>query len=439
MDDPWPAVFTTILALVLTAAFSGLGSIGISRTTLERLHEEKIARAGLYLWLYRSRDFVSQMVLLGQTIAISTGTLALLSLFFQPPIAAGFWQYLGAVWSVALYVFLALVIRSIVPPYRREEGSDRPLPFLPICFLPLYCLLVLPTLLLQKAQTVFLSEDDSRALKEEELRNIVESETEEGTIEAEEREMIEGIFGFGETTVKEVMIPRIDMISSEITATPKELLELIQQSWHSRIPIYEGRIDNIKGVVYVKDILLNLATNRAWSIPEIMRAPYFVPETKTIDVLMAEFKREKVHMAIVVGEYGGTSGLITMEDIIEEIVGEIQDEYDDEEPLFEWREEGKILIADARIDIEDLNDVLHVELPQEGYETLGGFIFSALEHVPQTGENLEHGHLLIEILEVVGQRITRVKISKLGDPLPRGPESNSEEAETQPQNDEREK
>ena len=102
MDDPWPAVFTTILALVLTAAFSGLGSIGISRTTLERLHEEKIARAGLYLWLYRSRDFVSQMVLLGQTIAISTGTLALLSLFFQPPIAAGFWQYLGAVWSVAL-------------------------------------------------------------------------------------------------------------------------------------------------------------------------------------------------------------------------------------------------------------------------------------------------------------------------------------------------
>ena len=436
MDDPWPAIFTTIAALVLTAAFSRLGSIGISRTALERMHEENIPRTGLYLWLYRSRDFVSQMVLLGQTIAISIGALALLSLFFAP---SGFWQYLGAVWFVALYVFLALFIRSIVPPYRREEGSDRPLPLLPICFLPVYAVLVLPTLLLQKAQTAFVSEDDNRTLKEEELRNIVELETEEGTIEAEEREMIESIFDFGETTVKEVMIPRIDMISAEITATPQELLELIQQSWHSRIPIYEERIDNIKGVVYVKDILLNLATDQPWSIPEIMRAPYFVPETKTLDDLMAELKREKVHMAIVVGEYGGTSGLITMEDIIEEIVGEIQDEYDDEEPLFEWREGDEVLIADARIDIEDLNDVLHVELPQEGYETLGGFIFNALGHVPQTGENLEYDHLSIEILEVVGQRITRVKISKLGEPTPRRPESNATEAEIQPQNDEEEK
>ncbi len=426
MDDPWAAIFIAIASIVLTAAFSRLGSSGISRTTLERLHEEKIARAGLYLWLYRSRDFVSQMVLLGQTIAISIGGLALLSVFFEAVPPAGFWQHLGAALLISLYVFLALIIRSIVPPYRREESSDRPLPFLPICFLPLYFLLVLPTLLLQKAQRVFLSEDDSRALKEEELRSIVESETEEGTIEAEEREMIEGIFEFGETTVKEVMIPRIDMISAEITATPKELLELIQQSWHSRIPIHEGRIDNIKGVVYVKDILLNLATNQVWSIPEIMRAPYFVPENKTLDDLMAEFKREKVHMAIVVGEYGGTSGLITMEDIIEEIVGEIQDEYDDEEPLFEWRDEDKILIADARIDIEDLNVVLNVELPQNGYETLGGFIYNVLGHVPQPGETLEHGHLFIEILEVEGQRITRVKISKPGDPLQGRPERSGE-------------
>ena len=415
MDDPWPAVFITIAAIVLTAAFSRLGSIVVSRTTLERLHEEKIGRAGLYLWLYRSRDFVSQMVLLGQTITISIGALALLSILLQT-LKPGFWLYPGSALLISLYVFIALIIRSIVPPYRREEGSDRPLPFLPLCFLPFYFLLVLPTLLLQKAQTVFLSEDDSRALKEEELRNIVESETEEGTIEAEEREMIEGIFEFDETTVKEVMIPRIDIISAEVTATPKELLELIQQSGHSRIPIYEERIDNIKGVVYVKDILLNLATNQPWSIPEIMRTPYFVPENKTLAELMAEFKREKVHMAIVVGEYGGTSGLITMEDIIEEIVGEIQDEHDDEEPLFEWREEGKILVADARIDIEDLNIVLNVELPQDGYETLGGFIFNVLGHVPQIDENLEHRNLLIEILEVVGQRITQVKITKRGEP-----------------------
>ena len=414
MDDPWPAAVMTITAIVLTALFARLGSIGnaLSRTTLERLHEDGVDRAGLYLWLYRSRDFMSQMVTLGQTIVIALGALSLLSLLSYVIDTLGIWQLIGQILLTSGYVLLTLLIKSVIPPYRREEGSDRPLPYLPVYFLPFHVMFFLPTLLLQKAQNLFISEDDSKARKEEELRSIVESETEEGTIEAEEREMIEGIFEFGETTVKEVMIPRIDMVSAEITMPPRDLLELVQQSRHSRIPIHEERIDNIKGVVYVKDILLNLATDKTWAIADIMRPPYFVPENKMLNELMAEFKKEKVHMAIVVGEYGGTSGLVTMEDVIEEIVGEIQDEYDEEEPLFKWSEDGKVLIADARIAIEDLNPILNVELPEDGYETLGGFIYNVLGHVPEPSENLEYGNLFIRINEVEGQRITRVLIEK---------------------------
>ena len=416
MDDPaWPDPIIIIFAIVITVVFARFGSIGnaISRTTLERLKEEGASRASLYLWVFRSRDFIFQMATLTQTLAIAFGAFSVMRLTYMlESVLPPNWFVMGKILSVGLFVLITLLLRNIVPPYRREEGSERPLPILPVFCLPVYVLLFVPTQLLLQAQSVFVSEDDNKARKEEEIRSLVESETEEGMIEAEEREMIEGIFEFRETTVKEVMIPRIDMVSAEITTPPPELLELIKESRHSRIPIYEDRIDNIKGVVYVKDVLLHINTNKPWILADIMRTPYFVPENKTLGDLMAEFKHEKVHMAIVVGEYGGTSGLVTMEDIIEEIVGEIQDEYDEEEPLYEWNEEGKVLIADARLDIEDLNIMFNVELPQEGYETLGGFIYSHLGHVPEPGETLESNNLLIAIKNVEGQRITRVRIEK---------------------------
>jgi putative hemolysin len=416
LDDPaWPHPFIAILAILTTVVFARLGLIGnaISRTTLERLKEEGATRATLYLWIYRSRDFMLQMVILAQTLAIALGAMSILRLTdLLVATVTPSWLFLGKVFALILFVICALLLRNIVPPYRREEGSERPLPILPILCIPIYLILLFPTHLLQQAQSLFVSDDDNKARKEEEIRSLVESETEEGSIEAEEREMIEGVFEFREMTVKEVMIPRIDMVTAEITTSTEELLELIKESRHSRLPIYEERIDNIKGVVYVKDLLLHLDAAEPWVIADIMRTPYFVPENKTLGDLMAEFKHEKVHMAIVVGEYGGTSGIVTMEDILEEIVGEIQDEYDEEEPLYQWQEKGKILIADARLDIEDLNMMFNVELPQEGYETLGGFIYSHLGHVPELGETLEFNNLLMVIKNVEGQRITRVRIEK---------------------------
>ena len=417
MDDPaeWCDYLVAIAGLVITAGLSRLNTISnaLSRATLERLAETGLLKARLYLWFYRSRDFMGQMVFLALIAVITVGSLAFLSLFKQSfAELSGIWHVIAQWIALCIYVFFALLIRNTLPAYRREENSDRPLPKLPVVFLPLHLIFYLPTLVLQHAQNIFVSENDTKARKEEELRSFVESETEEGTIEAEEREMIEGIFEFGDTTVKEVMVPRIDMVCAEIDTPQQELLEVIKESRHSRIPIYKERIDNIKGVLYVKDLLFYLGTEKPWALSDIMRTPYFVPETKTLDTLLAEFKREKVHMAIVVGEYGGTSGLVTMEDIIEEIVGDIQDEYDEEEPLFQWQEEDRLLVVDARIDIEDLNFVLNVEFPQNGYETLGGFIYNQLGHVPNPGEILSFENLVIAVQEVDGQRITRVTIEK---------------------------
>ncbi len=402
-----------VFSLLSTALLARIDSIGgtLSRSTLERLREEGVGRAGLLLSMYRARYALEQMVTFGQTIAIAVGGVAF---FLVTEPFCGFipFRLLHFALSSIIFVLVSLALSNIVPPYRREEGSDSPLPRIIAVYYPVYLLLLLPTLLLQKTQNLLVSETDTKAIKEEELRQIVESETEEGTIEAEEREMIEGIFEFGDTTAKEVMIPRIDMVCAELSTSQQEILDLIQKSRHSRIPIYRERVDHIEGVVYVKDLLNALSSGQRWNIEELMRAPYFVPETKKIDELLREFKTARIHMAIVVGEYGGTSGLATMEDLIEEIVGEIQDEYDEETPLFHWTEDDRILVADARLPIEELNLLLNVELPQDGYETLGGFIYSHLGRVPNPQESFDFGNLALSIEDVEGQRITTVRIKK---------------------------
>ena len=412
-DSEWLAALVAGGSLVVTALIARAGAIGstISRATLERLRDEAVPRANLLLSMYRPRYALGLTVTLGQALSVTIGGLAFASL-------VGFglgdfaWPLLRDLLSIAVFVLFSLLIGNAVSFYRREEGSDRPLPHLIAIYYPLYMLLLAPTILLQKTQSLFVSETDTRAIKEEELRQIVETETEEGTIEEEERDMIEGIFELGDTTVREVMVPRIDMVCAEVSTGAQDILALIQQKRHSRIPIYRDRLDHVEGVVYAKDLLALLSKGESWTPEGVMRAPHFVPENKKIDELMREFKTNKVHMAIVINEFGGTSGLVTLEDLIEEIVGEIHDEYDEEEPLFHWVEEEAVLIADARMDIADLNLILNVELPREGYETLGGFIYNHLGRVPDPDETFGFENLTLWVEEVVGQRITTVRIVK---------------------------
>jgi CBS domain containing-hemolysin-like protein len=210
-----------------------------------------------------------------------------------------------------------------------------------------------------------------------------------------------------------VMVPRTEMFSIESSAWLKEVFDAVIKGGHSRIPVCEGKIDNILGILYAKDLLKFMgAETEAFNIKNMLHQPYYVPETKNISVLLAEFRAKKIHMAIVVDEYGGTEGLVTLEDLLEEIVGEIQDEHDyEQERKFEVLSEDEVL-APGRLDIGQLNDELGISLPEtEGVETLGGMIVNLLGRVPAVGEEAEVEGLRFKIAEATRRRIGKVKIS----------------------------
>jgi CBS domain containing-hemolysin-like protein len=249
-------------------------------------------------------------------------------------------------------------------------------------------------------------------LDSEKILAIVE-DSEETDLEEDERQMIHSIIEFGDTEVHEIMIPRTDMVCIDEYTTLSTLTGLAKEKGHSRIPLYKDDVDNILGIIHIKDILpYSIRDNtKEPSLIKFARPAHFVPETKKLDDLLKEFQKEKHHMAIVVDEYGGTAGLVTLEDVIEEIVGDIQDEYDRELPLFQKINE-KTFTVHAKIDLHELNDNLNIDLPTEGeYESLGGFILSLTGYVPEEKEIVvyEDYHFLVEKIE--RNRIIRIKLS----------------------------
>ncbi len=252
-----------------------------------------------------------------------------------------------------------------------------------------------------------------RAMNEKELQDLINESEEEGIINEEEGDMLHSIFEFGETIVREVMVPRTDMVCCSTKASLEETLQAIISSGHSRIPIFEGTNDRIVGVIYAKDLLKFWGCDREKLILDrVMRSPYFVPETKNVEDLLNEFRNKRVHMAIVIDEYGGTSGLITIEDLLEEIVGDIQDEHDLEEAWLTEEDDG-VVIVDARLNIEELEEHFEVQIPREKFDTVGGYLFNLLGHVPEDGEEIQDGSLLMTVLECEGPKIRKVRIQRI--------------------------
>jgi putative hemolysin len=253
--------------------------------------------------------------------------------------------------------------------------------------------------------------DRTPLVTEEELLLLVNVGEEEGLIERDERRMIEGIFEFGDTLVRELMVPRIDVVALADKTPLREALKTILSTGHSRIPIYHESIDNVVGVLYAKDMLPALAEgNLGLSASSLVRAPYFVPETMKVDALLRELQRRRVHVAIAVDEYGGTAGVITIEDLLEEIVGEIQDEYDREEPAIQIVSEDELLV-DARALIDDINAVSGLELDAEEADRIGGFVYEQLGSIPQVGDKVTLEQATIEVLSVTGVRPRRLRIT----------------------------
>ncbi len=257
------------------------------------------------------------------------------------------------------------------------------------------------------AESVFLSEDG--------LRFLIHVGEGEGVIEEDEKQMIAGIFEFGETTVREIMVPRLDIVAVEVSEPLSLALDLIIANGHSRIPVYEDSIDHLLGVLYAKDLLLCLRDgSQDISVRQLLRQAYFVPQSKKLDELFEEMQAHRIHMALAVDEYGGTAGLVTIEDLLEEIVGEIQDEYDSEEPQLK-KLAPEIYIFNSRYDIDEVSQLIGVNLSagRENIDTLGGFIYSQLGRVPEQGESMHFGDWSFTVLSVDSRRIEQVRVEPL--------------------------
>lgn len=252
--------------------------------------------------------------------------------------------------------------------------------------------------------------EGGRLLTEEEIRNMVEMGEEEGVLEADERQMIQGIFDFGDTVAREVMVPRIDVNALPDTAPLRDAWDAVIHWGHSRLPVFRKTIDDVIGVIYARDVLAYLKErDPATPVGDLARPVLYVPETKKVDELLAEFRRQRTQIAVVLDEYGGTAGIVTIEDLIEEIVGEIQDEYDQEDQPIKQLDEGLIDVA-GMVQLEEVNDILDVELPHEDFDTVGGLILHLLGRAPVEGEVVRIDNFEFTVSKVVGRRVVRVII-----------------------------
>ena len=252
--------------------------------------------------------------------------------------------------------------------------------------------------------------ETSSLVTEDELKTLVDAGQEEGVFEQGEREMIYSVFALGDTLAREIMVPRTDMLALEVQTPLPEAVDALLQAGHSRVPVYEESVDHTLGLLYAKDLLRAWRENqRPASICELLRPAYFIPEAKKVDELLAEMQSQRIHMAIVVDEYGGVAGLVTLEDIVEEVLGEIQDEYDQgEEAPYQKLADGSYLFL-GRIDLDDFNEIMGATLTREEADTLGGYIYHHLGRVPGVGDEVKTGEIVLTVEQVIGRRIRKVR------------------------------
>lgn len=251
-------------------------------------------------------------------------------------------------------------------------------------------------------------------ISEEELKLLLEEGRRQGIFEPEEKELIHGVFEFTDTSVKEVMVPTLKMVTIQVNMPFEEIIEIISEEKFSRYPVVGKDVNDIRGIVYAKEFL-NMLTKTGKETIEIrkaMKPPFFIPETMKISILLREMQKKRVHMAVVIDEYGAVTGLVTLEDLIEEIVGEIRDEYDTETPVLQLPD--GTLIIDASISIRDLREDFDINIPESPeYETLGGFIAASLQRIPKGGDVIEIEKMRLRVIEMVGQRISKVKMEHI--------------------------
>jgi CBS domain containing-hemolysin-like protein len=326
-------------------------------------------------------------------------------------------HYLGNVWITIASVLFTLAYFVVVEAMSKTFAilhSDRVALALSPVVSVLARILRWPTRLLIGIANILLPGKGLRAgpfISEEEIRQMAEASSEEGAIEEEEKELIHSIFEFGDTVVREVMTPEPDIVAVEASSKLDEVLDILLKHGYSRIPVFKDTLEEIVGIVYAKDVLRQIHSGRNGkkTVKDLARKALFVPESKRVAELLKEMQQEQVHVAVVVDEYGAVAGLVTLEDLLEEIVGEIADEYDRAEPQVEPAGDGRFLV-NARLAVDELNELLDVELPQEEWDTVGGLIMGLLGRLPSQGESVDLEGLRFTAERVKGRRIAKVLV-----------------------------
>jgi len=401
-----------VMDLIIRAARSALGHA--SWATLIHLHAQNanIPKYPVRIMETMPRPYAS--LYLAQILLrfLFVGLLVFLAL--DPRIALSAWEMILFLLGIGLFVgYLEWIVvrrttRDAEQWLLRLNGL---IWFINLIFYPLSSI----SLLLSKENTG--PQERAKLVTEDAFKTLVDVGQQDGTLEQEESKMIQSIFRLDDTLTREIMVPRIDVQALDINTPLDEAVDLLLSSGFSRVPVYDETIDRILGLLYAKDLLKIWRAGKKYRDIQrnFLRKPYFVPEAKKVDELMAELQKRHVHMAIVVDEYGGVAGVVTLEDIVEEIFGEIQDEYDEEEELPYRELENDNYIFRGRVDIDDFNEIMGSNLPIDEADTLGGFIYAYLGHVPVKGEQIRGYGLLLTVELVNDRRIRKVRAERIED------------------------
>ncbi len=432
------------LSIFICLLFSGIYSA--SETAITSLSPAKVRQLVesdgekyrlLKIWLDKPNRILT-------TILVGNNFVNILASSIATDITHTLFKNKGVAIAVGVMTLLILIWGEIIPKsvakYHNQKVAIFTLPILKISYVLFYpatwVLVKLTTWIVKMFGGDF--KHSGPFITEAEIEYMLNLGTEEGVFDKERKELIQSILEFDDITIKEIMVPRIKMLALSYDATPQEVLKLANSSPHSRIPVYKGHLDDIVGILYLRDLFRmytedGLRLTKNWT--DLLRPAYFVPATMKISTLLTEFKKRKKHIAIVVDEFGGTMGLVTMEDVLEEIVGDIQDEFDQDEGR-QLEKVGDKYIADASINLRDLEDYLQVEFPDTGeYDTLGGFVTALFGRVPEPKESISWKDYRFTILESTAKRVIRIQIEppskskeKPGDNSSRLPERKPRES-----------
>ncbi|MDP8925294.1 MAG: hemolysin family protein [Chloroflexota bacterium] len=416
-----PLTWAKLLAFGLGILFATLGATAeaafdeVSRPRLRLLLDGGVKRAQRVLDVLENGTSLYTTIFLLNTVGIAAAVAGIVLLALGPAAPDAPWVPPAMAAACALVLLIAQAVGRGIGLARPEHTTLAligPLRLLARVLLPLGGPLHLIELQLA---TALGTGRPSEPNGDDELRLLVETVDEAHPLEADERDMIHGIFELSERPAREVMVPRVDMAAEPRDAPIRQVLDRVIQTGYSRIPIYDETIDNVIGVVYAKDMLRHLRDGKLGDpVEPIARKPYFVPDTKKVDELLQELQQSRVHVAIVVDEYGGTAGLVTIEDILEEIVGEIRDEYDvHEEQLIEHIDET-VSVVDARVSIRDVNEELDLHLDPDEFDTLGGLVYHELGGVPSEGDEVRVNGCLVTVLSTEGRRIKKLRVALVG-------------------------